>query len=218
MRWPDTRAKLLRDEFVGTLGFEAMCSPKCLSLLHGVLIVSLSSCGYTSRYAPLSDGKARPLWEEDHITNSLTERDLSPACRDELYWTAHPDDQHPAKPVDTRSYWVPVYYGPNIVVPSTGTAPLQPPRVTFDPTAPPPTSTPVVATANVPGPEALEEVLRFPTLIVFILLVPLWPPTAIALATSPAESGRATFDAIDEANAYNDLARSSGTHCSFGQQ
>jgi len=193
-----------------------MRSPKYLQLLCGVLIASLSSCGYTSRYSPPFDGKARPLWEEDHITNDLTQRDLSPACRDELYWTAHPNEQHPAKPVGSREYWVPAYYGANIVVPSTGTAP-QRPSVTFDPIATP-SPTPVIASSNVSEPDAIEAVLRFPTFIVVLLLVPLWPPIAVAVATSPAESGRPTFDAIDEANAYNDLSRSSGTHCSFGQR
>jgi hypothetical protein len=195
-----------------------MRSPKHLQLLHGVLIASLSSCGYTSRYSPPFDGRARPLWEEDHITNNLTQLDVSPACRDELYWTAHPDEQHPAKPIGRSNYWVPVYYGSDIVVPATGTAPLQRPSVTFEPTAASPPSPPVVTTTNAPGPEALEEVLRFPLLIVLVLLVPLWPPIAVALATSPAESGRLTFDAIDEANAYNDLSRSTGTRCSFGER
>jgi hypothetical protein len=154
---------------------------------RGVLIATLAGCGYTSQYTPPADGRARPLWVEDHVISSFDRLRLSPGCNDALYWTAHPE--HPVAVAAPTEFWVPVPH--RAVVP----APIIDPAARRDDDEPP---------------------IGDPRSFLLPLLPVFWPVAALVLAASRPEAHQFSAEAIDEVNAYNDLSRRAGTPCSYG--
>lgn len=178
-----------------------------LWITRGVLVTTLAGCGYGSRYSPPIDGRARPLWSYDHVVNNLDQLDPRRACAEAVFWTANPDDQHVARRASQQLFWIPVYYGPSVVARNPGVAPTPPPRVVFSRVPPSKAIAPPIAT------DSFDDLLRFPALYVVMLLFVLWPPIAVTLAAARPEQTHASVEAIDLANAYNDLARSPGSPC-----
>jgi hypothetical protein len=197
------------------------------AFLRGVLIASLAGCGYTSQYVPPADGRARPLWSEDHLITNLA--DVPPTCTQAIDWQLHPGARAPLVPraPHVDAYWAPVYYGPDIVVVAPGFAPIPPNPILFSPSL---TLATAVVHASHGGGGGVGHLggggggggggkdLGYVLLILAVIAVIVLPALDIGLATARPESEDNSADAIDRVNAYNDLARWAGTPCSYGAQ
>jgi hypothetical protein len=185
------------------------------ALLLG-LLVGLVGCGYTSQYAAPVDGRARPLWAGDHLTNNLAQFARPNGCNEAVYWVQHPEiepQQDHFQPPPT--VWVPRYYGPDIVVVTPGIAPVLAQPVLFSPSL---TILQAAAaagrTASQGGSSGGGNLGKEIALVILVIAIVLVPVVDITVAALRPESDERSGDAIDQANVYNDLARSAGTPCS----
>src|SRR5258706_8362088 len=87
-------------------------SMKCASSL----ILLLIGCGYQSQYAAPQDGRARVLWNDDHLVTNLSSLAHSDECHQASWWLRHPGEETDRRPAIAPGVWVPRYYGPDIVV------------------------------------------------------------------------------------------------------
>jgi len=211
------------------------------------LVMLASSCGYQSSYVPPVDGRARVIWNErdSEATVTLAGAGLTQACEVALrQLTGHErmpllDSfvQLPESPSEMQyrpgsyggEYWVPRYYGPNIVVVHPGVPPLLPR---------PPLFVPMVVRHGGPiyrVPPAVGGVrggARFGSggggrfgggggggdagkglAILAVIAIVVMPVISITLATVRPESERQASQAIDAVNAYNDMLRGGNSPC-----
>jgi hypothetical protein len=185
------------------------------ALVLGLLMGAIG-CGYTSQYVPPVDGRARPLWAGDHVTNNLPQFARSRECVDAVYWVQHPEIEPQAEHFQPAPVvWVPRYWGADIVVATPGVAPILAHPVLFSP------SLTVLQAAVAAGRSASQggstgggNLGKEIALVIVVLAVVLVPIVDITVAALRPESDERSGDAIDQANVFNDLARSAGTPCS----
>jgi hypothetical protein len=153
-------------------------------LLRAVTFVTLAGCGYASQYRPPADGRARPLWRGDHVENDLGQLPISRACLEAIFTTAHPEP--PRSSTRVTQFWIP------------------------------PTTTPPVARTADRGDDGEEEPTFLDPFLARgeFMIVLLLPILDIAFAAERPELEHFSAEAIDDVNAYNDLARRAGTPCS----
>lgn len=122
-------------------------------MLRGLLIMALAGCGYTSEYVAPPDGRARPLWFENGLTNNLAQLPMPPGCV--AQGAVRESNQGFVEGIDLRT---------------------------------------------------LELAALFPV----------WPVLAVVMAIIRPEATDTSAAAIDEVNAYNDLARLTRALCRSG--
>lgn len=207
------------------------------------LLVSLGSvgsvgCSYSSSYTAPTDGRPRVVWVDDSPAVDLAGSQISADCGGELRRiTQHetmptragnmalPERYVPSYSFGVGSeFWVPRYYGPQIYIVRPGFAPplIRPPL--FLPSLVRPGSIHLAAPSGGHGGGGMGRIgtggggggnVGKGAAILVVLAVSVMPAIAIGLAASTPESPTRSAQAIDLVNAYNDLARSSGTPCSF---
>ncbi|WP_437673177.1 hypothetical protein [Sorangium sp. So ce131] len=198
----------------------------------GVLALgALSGCGsYVSDYMPPADGRARPVFRDGEVVMEIGGGD-TPECRsgDE----ESPGGAAPPTPPSASSsrvsvhggFWVPVYYGPPIVVVRRGEAAPLPHihqahgsvvRVPASPSKGGSAGTGGSATprgsgakGSGGGSEAVAVVLVSAAVIALIAL----PAVAVGLSVGRTEAEEETAVTLDRVNAYNDMARTPGSRC-----
>jgi hypothetical protein len=166
----------------------------------------LADCGYQSQYTPPYDGRARVLWHDDHLINNVSTLAPTDECHRAAWWLRHPDEE----PSDHRLSiaplaWVPRYYGADIIVITPGVPPAFPRPLLFSPSL----AVAQAASRSVPKLN-LDKELAAILLVIAVVVLPIVDVTFAALRP---ESDSRSADAIDEVNAFNDLARSAGTPC-----
>jgi hypothetical protein len=167
-------------------------------------VLLLAACGYQSQYTAPADGRARVLWHDDHLSNNLPP--LSDDCHQATWWLRHPAEQPPDRRFSVRhDVWVPVYYGADLVVVTPGVPPLLARPVLFSPSL-----AVAQAVAHSTPKLSLDKELAAVLMIVAIVVLPVVDITFAALHP---EADSRSADAVDEVNAYNDLARSGGNPC-----
>ena len=195
--------------------------------------LAAAGCGYTSEYVAPIDGRPRAVWQEDHVAVESAGAPLGPACLGELGLVSGADRLHlvagdlrlqpPSLPgaapfvIVAAGFWGPRYYGPPIVPPLPGVAPLLPHPPLFLP--PPllrvPHPRPVIVGPPRPGggggPNLGDDGKLWVALAAVTLVV--MPAVALGLALARPEDSDANAEAIDQVNAYNDLLRTAGSPC-----
>ncbi len=176
-------------------------------------------CAYTSEYTAPQDGRARALWRDNNVVFDPSGAALSEVCAQEMmYLTATGKLRLPPeyRIAGERSYWTPRYYGSPIVVLDPGLAPVLPLPPLFLPSLGIAHSAPLPAVLSggagiSGGGGGGDKGLAYLAVIVLLVL----PAVDLGLALSRPESETKSSQAIDQANAYNDLARSPGSPCFF---
>lgn len=191
-------------------------------------------CSYTSEYVPPQDGRARAVWQSNNVVLSTGGVPPGPQClADVLAMTdserlrlsraeqqAQAPGGGPFVSAPMGGFWVPRYYGPLIVVVNPRLAPILPRPPLFLPGL-----SRVIWPVPVPiggggvhiggggggggggkGGEAL--------VILAVVALVVLPAVDLGLALTPPESPQRSSNAIDQANALNDLRRSDWTSCS----
>lgn len=163
------------------------------------LVVSLllAGCGYQSQYAPPLDGRARPLWVENKLRHNLNDVPLPPGCTDQMAWLLIPEAKRPrgvvVVPMIAVAVWLhrplPLLRPQNLVSPLPGWRAL-------------------------PFRSSRDE-FGWLRSIGMVLSVVAMPVSAITLASIRPELSEDSVEAIDQVNAYNDLARSAGSACAW---
>jgi hypothetical protein len=181
-------------------GLSMKCASSLLLLLFG--------CGYQSQYVAPSDGRARVLWNDDHLVTNLDSLPRTQDCHEATWWLRHPAERIDRRLTLAPVVWVPRYYGPDIVVINAGVPPILPRPVLFSPSL---TVAHALATSTPRAPSGrLDKELAAILMVIAIVVLPIVDVTFAALQP---ESDSRSADAIDEVNAFNDLARSGGNPC-----
>jgi hypothetical protein len=194
-------------------------------------LAALSGCGsYLSDYVPPDDGRARAVWRDGKVVMEGAE-EMPAACAAEIGFQTN----EPPPPYTGGSsvrvhggFWVPVYFGPRIVVVHRGVAPSPPryraPRVG-------------VVSGGSSGGSSVKggsggfgggstsggggggggggDIGKGAVVLAVVALIAL-PAIALGLSLGRTEDEKGTALAIDQVNAYNDLARTPGSPCSLG--
>jgi hypothetical protein len=184
----------------------------------------LSGCGgYQSDYVPLEDGRARAVWRDDRLALEIG-GSISPECA-----AAIGDPSGSTRYVrsgPSGNVWVPVYFGPRIVVVRSGFAPA--PRrsayVGSHPTIPDLKSggvgSPSISGGGSGGGGSSGggggggDLGKAVVVLAVVALVVL-PAVALGLALGRPEPEREVATVIDRTNLYNDLSRTPGSPCSL---
>ncbi len=217
----------------------------------GLLAALLTSgCGYQSSYVAPLDGRARVIWNSSdrEATVTLAGGGLSQACEVAIRQLTTQErmplegsfvrlpELEPTASVTYRvssyggGYWVPRYYGPDIIVVHPGI----PPRLLRPPVFVPSlvlTGLPVYRVGAPVGGGIGKGGLRMGRggggsgmsggggdagkglAILAVIAIVVMPVISISLATVRPESERQASEAIDAANAYNDVLRSGNSPC-----
>jgi len=186
----------------------------------------LSGCGsYTSDYVPPNDGRARAIWDDDRVVASLPEGSMA-GCTDAV-------DEVRSEPRRYSAYYGGstrvVVYRPWIVVHHHHHVP---PPVFVGPGHAHPSPGGVVRTPATPGVSGSKgssggsksgssgssgggngDIGKAAIVLVVVALVTL-PIITLGLGLGRPEPSGKVATAIDEVNAYNDLARLPGSPCS----
>jgi hypothetical protein len=188
-----------------------------------------AGCAYQSHYTAPLDGRARPVWTGNGVTVELAGAAMSDACAAQLGAFAREGRIHlmtgELKPVTISDgervhvapvVWVPVYFGAPLVAIGGLPPPLLHPPL-FAPTL---AAGALVNAANVRAPSApsANSDLAKMGAIVAVIAILVLPIIDLTLATVPAENTTRSAEAIDQANLYNDLARTPGSPCAYGVQ
>lgn len=199
-----------------------------------------AACGYQSQYVPPIDGKARVVWHSrdseavvsvgglaitadcQTALRLLTRRSRMPLDTGDSMTFPEPTTEQPLLTLHTESvFWVPRYYGPNIVVVNPGMAPVfaRPPVFTH-PMSRFPVGT--VVSKGAPGGGVSRgggvrlggggDAGRGLAVLAAVALV-VMPAISIPVAVVRPESERQASEAIDGTNALNDLVRSGQLPC-----
>ncbi|WP_437956286.1 hypothetical protein WME76_33275 [Sorangium sp. So ce119] len=202
--------------------------------LGALALAVLSGCGsYVSEYVPPPDGRARPVYRDGAVAMELG--GAIPECLsgEQGSGAALPPRASraaAAPPVRvTGGFWVPIYVGPRIVVERHGVAPPPPhlhrpgPDVVRTPASPSKggTSGPGSKAASggsgggsgdsTAGNAAASILLA----TVAVLALAALPPIAVGLSVGSPERDKDSALALDQVNAYNDLARTPGSPCAL---
>jgi hypothetical protein len=183
--------------------------------------VGAGGCGgYTSDYLPPQDGRARVVWEDDRAVAVVPEAAPSP-CMPAVMSV----QRQPSNFVDyggPRSY---VVWRPGFVVVTSGSTrvvPARPGRVGPRVPASPSVRTPARPTVGGAGVGSTGSSSRgsgggkFPAevaAVVAVLALVTLPAITLGLALGRPEPSGEVAEAIDQVNAYNDLARVSNSPC-----
>jgi hypothetical protein len=201
-------------------------------VMRNIALLSLlaMSCGYSSQYGLRIDGRARAVWQDDHVEVDTSGAPMSPACMQQVAALSHSPRLRlasgelqlsvPIPPVVpdfvvvTGEFWVPRFYGPFIIVSAPGIAPLLPRPPLFIPpltlhAGPPAPGTAVVSGGGGGGSVGDGRALEVLAAIALIVL----PAVAVGLAASRPDDTSENAEAIDQVNAFNDLLRSAGSPC-----
>ena len=201
-------------------------------------------CGYESSYVPPSDGRARVIWnsKDSEATVSLSGGGLGRDCQLALrQLTGHAripvensfvqlPELESASPYRLsgygQEYWVPRYYGPDIVVIHPGVPPHLPRPPLFVPAAPRPHVGAIYRGGpSVGGGGRSSGGFRLGggsggggdagkgLAILAVVAIVVMPVISITLATVRSESEKQAAEAIDAAHALNDMLRSGGSPC-----
>jgi hypothetical protein len=191
----------------------------------------LLGCAYSSQYTPPADGRARAVWRDDHVVVDTGGVPLWPACMQQLGWVSRSDElrlatgDYPivsAPPVGTpfvvvaTGFWLPHYWGPPIVAPAPGVAPLLPQPPLFLPTPSLVAPRPGVVVRPPPSAGAPPSVGNDGGKVLVVLAAVAllaMPALAVGLAAARPESGAANAEAIDQANLLNDWLRTPASPC-----
>ena len=207
-----------------------------------------SGCGYQSSYVAPLDGRARVIWNSSdrEATVTLAGGGLSQACEVAIRQLTNQErmplegsfvrlpELEPTASVTYQvgsyggGYWVPRYYGPNIIVVHPGI----PPRMLRPPLFVPSLVRPGLPVYRVGAPVGGigKGGLRMGRgggsgmssgggdagkglAILAVIAIVVMPVISISLATVRPESERQASEAIDAANAYNDVLRSGNSPC-----
>ena len=208
-------------------------SHRALGVVALAAQLALPACAYESSYAAPRDGRARAVWKGNDVTVDLGDAPASDACQEQLRaWSASgrlrlvTGDVKRDQPPPNRlivdggaAFWVPVYYGPAIVPPGPGL--VLHPKVVFAPALPPPVIVPPIVHApsagsvgTVSGGSGGSGDLGKLFVIMAVIALVVLPIVDIAVAAATPENDRSS-DAIDQVNVFNDLARSSGSPCTY---
>jgi hypothetical protein len=199
-----------------------------VTALAAVSLAALSGCGsYISEYAPPADGRARAIWLDGKVVVDVA--DPVPAeCAAEagLYSNQPPSSYRSSSRTNVHvhgGFWVPVYFGPRIVVVRRGVAPA--PHIHTVRRSP--------SSASIGGGGSGGSIRKVSgsggsssgggggggdagkVLLVSLAVIALLalPAIAVGLSVGRTEPERETALAIDQVNAYNDLARTPGSPC-----
>ncbi len=204
------------------------------------LFAALSGCGYTSSYVPPMDGRARVVWDSSNseATVSLSGGSLSRTCQGALrQLTGHeripiersfvqlpslPSPMPYQVPMSGSEYYVPRYYGPDIMVSYPGMVPRLPhpplfvPRLVRLGTASAHVSPSLGGGGSVGhsgGSSSSSGDAGKALALAAVIAIVVMPVISISLASVRPESERQASQAIDAANAYNDMVRGGGSPC-----
>jgi hypothetical protein len=195
-------------------------------------IVILSSlalgCAYTSHYTAPLDGRARPVWTGSGVAVELAGAPLTEACATQLgvYGTdgrihlltgeLKPAPLEPSARVTVAPIvWVPIYFGAPLVAVGGLPPPLPHPPL-FSPSLLGAGALVDAANARAPSsPAAGNDFARLGAIVAVIAIV-VMPVIDVTVAVIPAENGDRAAESIDQANLYNDLARTPGSPCAYG--
>jgi hypothetical protein len=189
-----------------------------------LLVSSLAlGCAYTSHYTAPPDGRARAVWTGSGVAVELAGAPLTDVCAQQLGSLGSEGRIHlltgelkPAPLDGPRPFavapvvWVPVYYGPALVAVGGLPPPLLRPPLFGVAAA-------MVSASNVrsPGAPAGSSDLAKIGAIVVVIAILVMPVIDLTLALVPAENTTRSAESIDQANLYNDLARSPGSPCAY---
>jgi hypothetical protein len=174
----------------------------------------LGCTGYSSEYVPLADGRARPVYRDDTLVMEVGGR-VTAACADAIADPRLPGAGSGVSVRSGSSVWIPVYYGPRIVVVG-GVAP-SPRRAVY--TGASPNLTGVSGRpgggSGSSGGGGLGKLDKEAIVIVAVIALVALPAITFGLALGRPEPEDQVANVIDRVNLYNDLARSPGTPCSI---
>jgi hypothetical protein len=190
----------------------------------------LVGCAYQSHYTAPLDGRARAVWTGSGVAVELAGAPLSDGCAAQLGAFGNDGRIHlltgELKPVSLSEservhvapiVWVPIYFGAPLVAIGGLPPPLPHPPLF----APALAAGALVRGANVrvpSGPSGGNNDLARLGAVVAVIAILVLPVVDVTLAAVPAENGGRSAEAIDQANLYNDLARSPGSPCAYGAQ
>lgn len=174
---------------------------------------------YTSDYVPIADGRARVVWRDDKLAMDVA-AGASPDCEAALQdpsGSAPYGAAHGSSVRMSGGFWVPVYYGPRIVVVRHGVP--RAPRVALSRV---PASATVGAGAGTVKPSGSGGAggvgdLKEAIVVTAVLATVALPAIAIGLAAGRPEPEKHTAEVIDQVNAYNDMARTPSSPCPIAQ-
>ncbi|WP_438024254.1 hypothetical protein [Sorangium sp. So ce233] len=209
--------------------------PSFRAALAALALAALSGCGsYVSEYVPPPDGRARPVYRDGAVAMELG--GAIPDCLSGEPGSGAALPPYPARasrdpaasPVRvTGGFWVPIYFGPRIVVERHGVAPPPPhlhrpgPDVVRTPASPSKGGKPASGGKSASGgtggtggsAESAAASILFATVAVLALAA--LPPIAVGLSVGSPERDKDSALALDQVNAYNDLARTPGSPCAL---
>ncbi|WP_437687368.1 hypothetical protein [Sorangium sp. So ce176] len=207
--------------------------PSFLVALGALALAALSGCGsYVSEYVPPPDGRARPVYSDGAVAMELG--GAIPDCLSGEPGSGAALPPYPARtsrdpaasPVRvTGGFWVPIYFGPRIVVERRGVAPPPPhrhrpgPDVARTPASPSKGSKPAPGGSSSSGgsggsgSDGGNAAASILLATVAVLALAALPPIAVGLSVGSPERDEDSALALDQVNAYNDLARTPGSPC-----
>lgn len=186
----------------------------------------LGGCGeYNSDYVPIQDGRARAVFRNDNLVMEVG-GGIAPGCADAPNGPLNLGSGSYGPSDSGVRVWVPVYYGPRIVVVNRGVAP-PPHRPAYRPhsssglsgggsggsfngiTSGGGGSTSGGSSGGGGGNLDLKEGVVILAVIALIAL----PAISLGLALGHPENETEVATAIDRVNMYNDMARTPGSPC-----
>ncbi|AUX32316.1 uncharacterized protein SOCE836_044530 [Sorangium cellulosum] len=205
--------------------------------LGALALAALPGCGsYIPDYVPPPDGRARPVYRDGAVAMEIG--GPIPECLSgEPGSVGAPPparDAAQAPPVRVSgAFWVPVYFGPQIVVERRGVAPPPPHLHRAEPDVVRHAASPSkgITGGNAKsggaasggnagsggrdaGSAAASTLLAAFAVVALVAL----PPIAVGLSVGRPEREKDTARALDHVNAYNDSARTPGSPCAVGVQ
>lgn len=179
---------------------------------------AITGCrGYTSSYTPLVDGRARPVYRDDKLVMEIG-NSISPACEDAI---AEPRSAASSTYVaaNTRvGLWVPVYFGPRIVVVRRGVAPAprRPAYVGWRSASGRSGASPSWSGSGGGGGGSSgggSGIDKEAAVILAVIAIVALPAITLGLALGRPEPEKEVADVLDRVNLYNDLVRSPESPC-----
>lgn len=179
-----------------------------------------TGCGnYTSEYVPPKDGRARAVWHEDRVVASMPEDANRAGCS-----TAVSEIQ--AEPVRYRTYYggspTIVIWRPWVVVTSTNTVstrsrtPATPTSISKGGGSGGSVGNLGSGSSSSGGGGGGGDIGKAAVVLVVVALMTL-PIITLGLGLGRPEPSKQVAEEIDKVNAFNDLARLSGSPCAAGE-